>query len=101
LEQSSKLVYEEDYQIQVKDPDEITIALFERRVPRAVNFPNVPTLYQITRATFPKKWKNRRDRDWTEEELMQIEYEEAKDTPWWYRHGPGRISLKRKHNKAN
>ncbi len=98
LEQSSKLVYEKDYKLQVEDPDEIIIVPFERKVPRAVNFPNVPTLYQITRVAFPKKWKHRNDKDWTEEELMQIEYEEAIDTPWWYRHGPGRISIKKKHN---
>ena len=90
-----KLVYEEDYKLQVENPDEITIVPFDRKEPRAVNFPKVPTLYQITRAAFPKKWKDRNDKNWTEEELLQIEYEEAKDTPWWYRYGPGRISLRR------
>ena len=97
---SSKFVYENEYTLEVSDPDEIEIVPFERQN-RVVEFPNVPTLYQITRAAFPRKWIKRKG-DWTEEELIAIECKEAHDSPWWYRHGPGRVSLKnRSHNKTN
>lgn len=96
LEGSSKLINEDDYEIEVTDPDDVEIVPFDRIVPRVVNFPNVPTLYQIARAAFPQKWKDRKIDNWTEEKLMELEYEEAKGSPWWYRCGPGRISNKKR-----
>ena len=86
---SSKLIPENEYTCKVQDADEIEISGPRQDRKRVVEFPKVPTLYQIANATFPLKWVKRKG-DWTEEELMEIEIEESKGTPWWYRHGPGR-----------
>ncbi len=84
-----KTMDEEKHQSEVEDPDEIVIAPPDPVPLRYVPFPEGPTLYQAARAAFPCEWIRRRHSRWTEEELMGIELEDAVDTPWWDRHGPG------------
>jgi hypothetical protein len=77
------MMYEDEYVREVEDPDEITVIRAKRTKRRAVEFPKtVPTLYQIARATFPEKWIKRKG-EWSEEDLMQIELEDARRSPFW------------------
>jgi hypothetical protein len=82
LKDSSMMMFEDDYSIEVADPDEITIAPSQRTKRRAVSFPKVPTLYQIARATFPVKWIKRKG-EWTEDDLMQLELDDVSGGPFW------------------
>lgn len=90
LWRSCKLLYEDNYVTEVDDPDEILVSPYANDWVRNVSFPKVPTLYQIARVAFPHKWV-KRNGPWTEQELMQIELEEARGTAWWHRHGHGSI----------
>ena len=77
----------ENQSSKVSDPSEITLEQPESKAPRFVEFPRVPTLYQIANAAFPYKWIWRRsdDHSWTEEELKNIELDEVKGLrSGWY-----------------
>ena len=76
----------------VRSPTEIALCPPQGKRTKYIDFPKVPTLYQIARAAFPKKWVWRKSetREWTEEGLMAIELDEVRHKPgWWRRHGPG------------
>lgn len=84
---ASKFMYEEEHKTEVKDPSKITICGPEETKEKYVEFPNVPTLYQIAKAAFPHKWIWRKSvtQDWTEEDLKAIELEEVKSLKnGWY-----------------
>lgn len=87
-ESSSKFMYEQEHNIEVRDPSQIVICEPVCSKPKYVEFPDVPTLYQVAKATFPHKWIWRRSEtgEWTEEQLKNIEIKEAKSTnSGWYR----------------
>lgn len=91
MPKSSCFVLSKDYKTSVANATEILVCppQVERR--KKVEFPHVPTLYQIAKAAFPKKWVWRKSlqKAWTEEELMAIELDEVRGRPgWWFRHGP-------------
>ncbi|MEO1595639.1 MAG: hypothetical protein AAFS02_10405 [Pseudomonadota bacterium] len=85
---SSKFMYEDDHQTEVRDPSQITLCAPQCDKTRFVEFPDVPTLYQIAKAAFPPKWIWRKSpaNEWTEEELRAIEFDEVRATKTgWYR----------------
>ena len=87
---SSCFLLSREHKIDVKNATEVLVCPPQLELRKRFDFPHVPTLYQIARAAFPKKWIWRKSptRDWSEEELMAIEYEEVKGkTGWWFRHG--------------
>ena len=89
---SSCFVLSKEYKTSVTNPNEIVVCPPQKERRKKVEFPRVPTLYQIAHAAFPKKWIWRRspDKRWTEEELMEIELNEVRGKQgWWSRHGPG------------
>lgn len=86
------LILESDYKPGVLDPNEIHVCPPQVKRHKKVDFPRVPTLYQIARVAFPRKWIWRKspERMWKEEELIAIEDNEVRGKyGWWYRHGPG------------
>jgi hypothetical protein len=89
LHASCKLMHEIDHTTEVEDAAEIQFHEYSTNRVRTVRFPRIATLYQIARVAFPNRWVKRRG-DWTEEELMKLELDEAVGTGWWYKHGPGR-----------
>ncbi|PKN97532.1 MAG: hypothetical protein CVU43_17190 [Chloroflexi bacterium HGW-Chloroflexi-5] len=87
---SSILIKEKDYIQEVDDSGEIEITEPEKQSKSYIEqFKKTPSLYQIAFAAFPLKWKNRKG-DWTEEELIAIEFDDAINSAWWFKHGPGR-----------
>lgn len=91
LPNSSCFILEKEHQPFVSAPTEVVICPPQNSRPKKMDFPKVPTLYQVARAAFPKKWIWRRSESkrWTEEELMAIELDEVRHKPgWWRRHGP-------------
>ena len=88
LPKSSIIIEESKYENQVKDPLEMTVTPPEDTHRYHVTMPDVPTLYQLSNVAFPLKWIER-EGPWTEQELMQIEMEEAEGTAWWWKYGPG------------
>jgi hypothetical protein len=73
------------YRMEVSDPFEIETHPVQRvRHPQVEHpRPDEPTLYQVSRATFPFKWIER-EGPWTREELLAIEQEQAElDGSWW------------------
>jgi len=85
------IVEQSRYKLEVEDPSSITVVPMAEEHSHARQFvmmPRVPTLYQLASAAFPLKWIHRTG-PWSEEELMKIEEDEAKSTPWWMRHGSG------------
>lgn len=99
LPQSSIIMFERDHEVQVTDPEEITIDPILPLKETVVSFPDVPSLYQIANAAFPKKWVFRKSKEqtWTEEELKNIELEEVHQqrNGWWTVYGPGRFQKSR------
>lgn len=90
LKHSGVILREEDYVQEVEEPLETEVHPPERFNKTNISFPkNIPSLYQLSVAAFPRKWI-RRNGEWTKDELMAIEFEEAKGSPWWYKHGPGK-----------
>ena len=91
LPKSSVLMLEDEHHVQVNDAEQITVDFPQCEKPTYVKFPDVPTLYQIANAAFPLKWILRRSeaKEWTEEELKNIELEEVKkqNNGWWKRYG--------------
>lgn len=84
---ASKFMYEKDHETEVKDPSQITICEPVCTKEKFVEFPNVPSLYQIAKAAFPYKWiwRKSEENEWTEEDLKKIELDEVKDkTNGWY-----------------
>ncbi|MBN23850.1 MAG: hypothetical protein CL578_02240 [Alteromonadaceae bacterium] len=84
---SSKFMYEMEHQTEVKDPSQIKICEPDEIKEKFVEFPNVPSLYQIANAAFPRKWIWRKtpEKLWTEEELKLIELDEvASQGNGWY-----------------
>lgn len=79
---------ESDYKEEVKDTNSFSVKTPENNFQHVISFPKVASLYQVSQVAFPLKWI-KREGEWTEEELMKIEVEEAKNTAWWYEHGPG------------
>ena len=80
-------MYEKDHETEVKDPSQITICEPVCTKEKFVEFPNVPSLYQIAKAAFPYKWiwRKSEENEWTEEDLKKIELDEVKDkTNGWY-----------------
>jgi hypothetical protein len=51
--------------------------------------PEKPTLYTLSNIAFPLRWIDRKG-EWTKEELMKIELDEADGSAWWFEYGPGR-----------
>lgn len=90
LENSGLLLREDEYNQEVKEPNEIEIAPAENLHRYHVELQkDQPTLYQLAVAAFPLKWIQRKG-NWTMDELINIEFEEAKHSAWWYTHGPGK-----------
>lgn len=84
---ASKFMYEKDHKVEVEDPSQITICEPACSKEKVVEFPEVPTLYQIATAAFPYKWIWRKsvNQSWTEEELKKIELDEVKNQKnGWY-----------------
>lgn len=80
-----------EHQSLVESPTEVVVCPPQGQRSKRVDFPKVPTLYQIARAAFPRKWIWRRSeaREWTEQQLMDMELEEVRHKPgWWKQHGP-------------
>jgi hypothetical protein len=91
LPKSSCFLMASDHQLEVNSPTEVLVCAPQKARSRKLDFPKVPTLYQISKVAFPKKWIWRKSetKDWTEDELMAIELEEVRHKPgWWRRHGP-------------
>lgn len=91
LPRSSCFLLEREHKTMVKAPTEVVICRPQSQRLKKIDFPKVPTLYQVSRAAFPKKWIWRKSeaKDWTEESLMAIELDEVRHKPgWWHRHGP-------------
>ncbi|GLS26586.1 hypothetical protein [Marinibactrum halimedae] len=90
LPKSSILMLESEHCVQVKDSEQVTLIQPHCEKTKNVDFPDVPSLYQIANAAFPKKWILRKSENnsWTEEELKNIELEEVKsaENGWWSRH---------------
>lgn len=92
LQNSGLLLRESEYVQEVEDPNDIQITAAENLREYYVEIPKEqPSLYQLAVAAFPLKWIQRKG-DWTIEELKSIEFDEAKDSAWWYTHGPGQKS---------
>jgi hypothetical protein len=92
LPRSSKFMLEREYKLDVPDPLQITICEPEGSKEKFVDFPKVPTLYQIANAAFPRKWiwRHSKKQNWTEEQLKDIEIEEVRGKPgWWQIFGVG------------
>jgi hypothetical protein len=89
LPTSAVMVKQDEYKNEVNDPDEITINEPESKHRHYVSMPDVPTLYQLSNVAFPLKWI-KREGPWTEKDLKEIEWEEAEDSAWWFKFGPGR-----------
>lgn len=91
LPKSCCFLMAKDHQAEVKSPTEVVICPPQNARPKKIDFPKVPTLYQISRAAFPKKWiwRKSENRAWTEEELMALELDEVRHKPgWWQKYGP-------------
>lgn len=89
MHNSSKFMYEKDHKVEVNDPSQITISGPICTEDKFVEFPDVPTLYQIAVAAFPHKWILRKStsNEWTEETLKAIELDEVKGygNNGWYK----------------
>jgi hypothetical protein len=82
-----KFMYEKEHKTEVADPSQITICSPVSTKERFIEFPEVPTLYQIAKAAFPHKWIWRKsaNKEWTEDDLKAIELEEVKKLKnGWY-----------------
>ncbi len=88
LNSDTVLVEEKDYEIEVQDPSDIELCQAENLRKYHIDKPDKPTLYQLAVAAFPLKWIHRKG-DWTVEELKALEFDEARETGWWYTYGPG------------
>jgi len=77
---ASKFMYENEHKTEVADPSQITICSPVSTKEGFVEFPKIPTLYQIARVAFPHKWIWRKstNKEWTEDDLKAIELEEVK-----------------------
>lgn len=80
LPESCKLMMEKSYEVEVKDSQSVTIGPPQSLRKKFVHRPDVPTLYQVANAAFPRKWIWRKSTQgaWTEEDLKKIELDEAK-----------------------
>lgn len=91
LPKSSALMLESEHNVQVKSAEQVTVDFPQCEKSKVVKFPDVPNLYQIANAAFPKRWIMRKaeDQKWTEEDLKKIELDEVKSAKlgWWNRHG--------------
>jgi len=91
LPHSSWMVRESDYQSQVEDSTEIDqLPIANPKLHERKNFARVPSLYQLSNVAFPLKWIDRKG-EWTREQLMAIEHDEARNSIWWFQNGPGRL----------
>lgn len=87
---SSVMVPESEYRSEVEDSSQISRAeisqpkLHERR-----DYDRVPSLYQLSNVAFPLRWIDR-ETELSREELLALEFEEARDSIWWFQDGPGR-----------
>lgn len=89
LEKSGVILKENEYKQEVDEPSEIVLSDAENLHQYHVELPDLPTLYQLAMAAFPLKWIHRKG-DWTMEDLKKLEFEEAKESPWYYTYGPGK-----------
>jgi hypothetical protein len=82
---------ESEYKLGVENDEIIEVGEPERlNPPTYIGIPDSePSLYHCSYAAFPTKWKDRNHEYKTKEELMQIELDDAKETGWWFRYGPG------------
>ena len=91
LPKSSALMLESEHDVQVKYAEQVKVEYPQCEKIKVVNFPDVPSLYQIANAAFPKKWILRKsvEKEWTEEDLKKMELEEVKKSQngWWRRNG--------------
>ena len=91
IPKSSCFVFAKDHRTEVADPLNILVCEPQHPKTKKVGFPDVPTLYQIAHAAFPRKWiwRKSEQNEWTEESLKAIEFEEVRNKPgWWERHRP-------------
>lgn len=94
LPKSSVLMLEEEHKVQVKNSEQLFIEQPHCTKRKYVNFPDVPSLYQIANAAFPLKWILRKapNNQWTEDMLKEIELEEVRgrNNGWWQRYRKNR-----------
>lgn len=83
LPDSAVVISEAGYQIQVKDEEEVETGPPEDSHQYFAGKPDVPSLYQISNATFPLKWV-KREGDWTDDELRKIEEGEPDVIQWFW-----------------
>jgi hypothetical protein len=92
LPKSSCFLSESAHCNDVDSPTEVVVCQPTTSKPKKFDFPKVPTLYQISKAAFPKKWIWRKaiNKEWTEAELMALELDEVRQKPggWFERYGP-------------
>jgi len=91
LPKSSVLMLEDEHIVQVENSEQLTIEPPHCEKRKFVKFPDVPSLYQIANAAFPKKWILRKSptNQWTEDMLKNIELDEVKkaNNGWWRKYG--------------
>jgi len=92
MPKSSVLMLEKEHVVEVENSEQVSVEKPSCQRKMFVEFPDVPTLYQIANATFPLKWILRKpeSKEWTEEQLKAIEIKEVKESPkkgWWATYG--------------
>jgi hypothetical protein len=81
LPDSAVVIGEDGYENEVDGEDEVETGAPEDHHQYVAPKPDVPTLYQISNATFPLKWV-KREGDWTEDELRELEEGEPNVIEW-------------------
>ena len=92
LPNSSLIIKDSEYRPEVTDDAMLEIIPCDSKLKDRPYWgvPRHPSLYQLARVAFPKKWINTKHQNFTKEELMEIELGEAEESAWWFLHGPGR-----------
>lgn len=93
LSESSLIIKDADYRPEVIDEADITVMVPDATLKDRPywNVPKYPTLYQLSNVAFPYKWINKKNSEYSREELMEMELGEAEGSAWWFTHGPGRL----------
>ncbi len=95
LPESSWIVKDAEYAPDVENDSEISLSLDDAVKDRPYwTYPNHPTLYQLSNVAFPYKWINKRNSEYSKQELMNIELGEAEGSAWWFALGPGNKKAK-------
>ncbi len=87
LPKSSLIIKDLDYKQEVEDETEILIETPNHTIKERPYWepPKYPTLYQLARVAFPKKWIDKKHSQYTKEELMEMEIGEAEEIEWIFR----------------